>query len=91
MDTFWDASEDYFTGPPLTEDLIRSAESALGYKLPDSYLAILRLRNGGTPLRCCFPTVEPTSWAKDHMLKPSARNPGGWCSRRPSKRSSKDS
>lgn len=27
-----------FTGPPLTDDIIRVAESTLGYKLPAAYL-----------------------------------------------------
>jgi hypothetical protein len=77
METFWDASKGYFTGPLLTEQMIRSAESALGYKLPDSYVGILRVRNGGTPLRCCFPTMEPTSWAKDHIRVSGIRGVGG--------------
>ena len=77
MDMFWDASEDYFTGPALTEEMIRSAESRLGNKLPDSYVRILRVRNGGTPLRCCFPTVEPTSWARDHIRISGIRGIGG--------------
>jgi hypothetical protein len=77
METFWDDSEDYFTGPPLTEEMIRSAESTLGHKLPDSDARILRVRNGGTPLRCCFPTIEPTSWAKDHIRVSGIRGIGG--------------
>jgi hypothetical protein len=77
METFWDDSKEYFTGPPLTEEMIRSAESTLGYKLPDSYVRILRVRNGGAPLRCCLPTVEPTSWAKDHIRVSGIRGIGG--------------
>lgn len=77
MEPFWDASQDYFTGPLLTEEMIRSAETALGYKLPDSYVAILQVRNGGTPVRCCFPTVEPTSWARDHIQISGIRGIGG--------------
>lgn len=67
MDAFWDESDDEFTPPPLTDEMVRSAESALGYRLPAAYLRILRVRNGGIPLRRCFPTSRPTSWAKDHM------------------------
>lgn len=66
MDDFWDDSDEY-TGPPLTDAMIRAAEQSLGYKLPESYLRLIRVRNGGTPQRCCFPTQEPTSWAEDHI------------------------
>jgi hypothetical protein len=66
MEDFWSDSEE-FTGPALTGDMIRDAEQALGYKLPDSYLRLIRSRNGGSPKRRCFPTRVRTSWAKDHI------------------------
>lgn len=33
--------------PPLTDEMIRRAESAIGYKLPQSYIELLRFQNGG--------------------------------------------
>lgn len=54
-------------GPALTEDIIASAERTLGVRLPASYLAVLRARNGGVPMRRCFPTTRATSWATDHI------------------------
>ncbi|NUT17816.1 MAG: SMI1/KNR4 family protein [Hamadaea sp.] len=57
----------YFTGPPLSDELIRRAEESLGVKLPRSYLDVLRERNGGTPVNRCCPTPFPTSWAPDHF------------------------
>ena len=35
---------DYYTGPPLTDEMIAAAESLLGYKLPKSYLDLIRIR-----------------------------------------------
>jgi hypothetical protein len=62
---FWaDAPDDWvgdvppwheYVGPPLTDELVRAAEQALGYKLPATYLDLLRDRNGGLPLRRCAP------------------------------------
>lgn len=62
---FFDDSN-YFTGPPLTNEMIRAAEAKLGYKLPESYLRLLRTKNGGSPKRKCFPTGKP-DWAEDHV------------------------
>jgi hypothetical protein len=48
-------SDDY-TGPALTEEMIQAAEAKFGYKLPESYLRLVRVRNGGWLKRECFPT-----------------------------------
>lgn len=63
----WFDDSDYFTGPVLTDDMIRSAEAELGYRLPQFYLDLLRVKNGGTPRRKCYPTQIPTGWAPDHV------------------------
>jgi hypothetical protein len=76
MEDFWDESDE-FTGPQLTEQMVRDAERRLGYKLPESYLQLIRSRNGGTPKRRCFPTQEPTSWAEDHIYVCGIRGVGG--------------
>ena len=67
----------YYTGPDLTDELVASAESRLGYRLPDSYLEVLRVRNGGTPTRRRFPTEFATSWAPDHFEILAIRGVGG--------------
>ena len=46
----------YYTGPTLSGRMILEAEHRLGYKLPTSYLDVLRVRNGGVPTRRHFPT-----------------------------------
>src|SRR3954453_15112082 len=63
--------EDYYTGPPVTDIAIQAAQRALGYRLPQAYLALLRQRNGGTPRHGCFPTRSANSWAPDHSASPA--------------------
>ncbi|MCW3839980.1 SMI1/KNR4 family protein [Micromonospora yasonensis] len=56
-----------WTGPPLTEDMVRRAEEALGVRLPGSYLEVLYRQNGGVLKKTCHPTSFRTSWADDHF------------------------
>jgi hypothetical protein len=78
-DDFWDDpfdDSDYFTGPPVTEEMIRAAEAKLGYKLPQSYIRLIKIKNGGSLKRDCFPTSVPTSWAEDHVALSGIRGIG---------------
>ena len=50
-----------------TEALINEIEDELGYKLPESYVFLMKQQNGGIPVNTCFPTQEPTSWADNHV------------------------
>lgn len=67
---FWDDSdyalEEYLNEPP-SDELIKSIETELGYKLPASYIEMMRMHNGGMPRNNCFPTTVPTSWAENHV------------------------
>jgi len=67
---FWDDSDyslqEYVEKPP-SDELIQSIEEELGYKLPDSYIELMKQHNGGIPKNNCFPTTERTSWAEDHV------------------------
>lgn len=67
---FWEdsdyAREAYQSGPP-TDELIDSIEQELGYRLPSSYIQLMKHQNGGVPKNTNFPTQEPTSWAEDHI------------------------
>ncbi|UQZ34096.1 glucan biosynthesis protein [Paenibacillus sp. PK3_47] len=67
---FWDDSsyalEAYVSEPP-SDELIASIEEELGYKLPESYIALMKQHNGGAPRRTCYPTDQATSWAEDHI------------------------
>ncbi len=62
---FFDASTHY-SGPPLTDAMVTSAERALGYVLPASYVRLLRVKNGGCPRRPCYPTGG-THWSNNHV------------------------
>lgn len=67
---FWDdcdyAKKEYIEAPP-SDELIASVEQELGYKLPASYIWLMKQHNGGLPVNTCFPTNTPTSWAEDHV------------------------
>jgi len=63
-DQFW-VSE--YQHPPLTDEVLASAETQLGVKLPDEYVRLLRLQNGGYTPGFAFPMSQPTSWAHDHI------------------------
>lgn len=67
---FWDdcdyAKEEYIGAPP-SDQLIAEVERELGYKLPASYIWLMKQHNGGIPVNTCFPTNTPTSWAEDHV------------------------
>ncbi len=58
---------DYYTGPEITDRMVALAEDRLGVRLPDAYVRLLRVRNGGTTLRHCYAVPFPTSWADDHI------------------------
>ncbi|WP_139990899.1 SMI1/KNR4 family protein [Paenibacillus paridis] len=70
LSDFWDDSDyalrEYVSAPP-TDELIVSLEEELGYKLPASYISLMKQHNGGVPYPTCFPTEEATSWAEDHI------------------------
>lgn len=60
------AHKEYVSEPP-TDELIASVEEELGYKLPASYIALMKVQNGGIPKNTCFPTDQATSWADNHI------------------------
>ena len=67
---FWDDTDyalESYVEPTPSDELIQSIEQELGYKLPASYIELMKQHNGGTPVNTCFPTSEPTSWAEDHI------------------------
>jgi len=57
----------FYTGEDVTDDMVATAEERLGVRLPRSYVDLLRLRNGGEPVRHCYPVKFPNSWAADHI------------------------
>jgi SMI1-KNR4 cell-wall len=69
-DVFWDDNEYalrcYVDRPP-SDALIVSVEAELGYRLPASYVALMRSHNGGLPRNTCCPAPNRTTWAEDHV------------------------
>lgn len=70
LTTFWSDTpyaREAYQDVPVTDELVAEIEAELGYKLPASYVALMRTRNGGCPRNTCIPTVTETSWAEDHV------------------------
>lgn len=52
IDNFWSNNEYYaenYVEKPLTDEIIAFTENKLGYKLPQSYIELMRIQNGGKP------------------------------------------
>ena len=49
------------------EPEITSVAAELGFRLPASYVALMRTRNGGIPRNTCCPSPSRTTWAEDHV------------------------
>lgn len=56
-----------YNHPPLTDEMLASAEKGLDVKLPALFVELLRLQNGGYTKGFAFPMIEKTSWAEDHI------------------------
>jgi len=70
LTNFWEeceyAAKEYVC-EPITEKLVKEIESQLGYKLPPSYIELMKTQNGGSPNNTAVPCNEPTSWSHDHV------------------------
>ena len=62
---FWDSN--YYNHPPLTDEMVKSAEIELGVKLPTTLIELLRIQNGGYTKRFAFPMTKKTTWADNHV------------------------
>lgn len=70
LELFWESSEyaeRKYVGSPLTDEVVAAVERELGYKLPASYVELMRSQNGGIPRWRYHRTTERTSWAHDHI------------------------
>lgn len=65
---FWMAEQD--DRPALSEELIAFAEQSLQVKLPESYIQLLYLQNGGQTAGFVFPMKQRTSWSENHIPFP---------------------
>ncbi|MFZ1105279.1 MAG: SMI1/KNR4 family protein [Hyphomicrobiaceae bacterium] len=67
---FWKPSEyalREYVGVPPSDAVIAAVERELGYKLPTSYIELMRVQNGGFPRRTAHRTKERTTWSHDHI------------------------
>ena len=57
LQNFWNdndyALKEYVSEYP-TDEVIRQTEAELGYKLPESYIYLMKLHNGGMPKKFCY-------------------------------------
>jgi hypothetical protein len=70
LEQFWEPSEyaqKTYVGDPLTDEVVVAVERELGYKLPASYVDLMKTQNGGTPRKINHRTTERTSWANNHI------------------------
>ena len=70
LSDFWEDSEyarENYVGAACTDLDVARVESELGFKLPESYIKLMRTQNGGFPRRTNHRTRERTSWAVDHV------------------------
>jgi hypothetical protein len=70
IEQFWKPSEyaeKKYVGAALTDEQVAAVERKLGYKLPASYIELMKYQNGGIPRKTNHRTQERTSWAPDHI------------------------
>ena len=60
-------SDESYVGRLLTDEMVQECEQATGYKLPDSFIELLKNQNGGIPRNTNYLASESTSWAEDHI------------------------
>lgn len=60
-------AQKYYVGTTPTDEQVTEIENELGYKLPQTYIELIKQHNGGMPINTCFPTSVPTCWADNHI------------------------
>jgi hypothetical protein len=63
--------------PPLTASMVRAAETKLGYRLPATYVELMKVCNGGSLKRNVFPIKKCPRWATDHVAFEQVMGIGG--------------
>lgn len=56
-----------FEGPHFDMAMAARAQESLGVLLPQGYVALMQVQNGGVLHKCCFGVDFPNSWARDHI------------------------
>lgn len=58
LNNFWSDNNYYDNPNPITQQMIDEAEAILGFKLPLSYIELLKIKNGGIPKNNSFLTKD---------------------------------
>ncbi|MHB8020870.1 SMI1/KNR4 family protein, partial [Clostridium sporogenes] len=70
LKNLWDdcdySYKEYISDYP-TDEIIKQVEKEILYKLPESYIELMRIHNGGLLKKDAIRTETPTSWAEDHI------------------------
>lgn len=61
----------------ISDFYIINAERELCYKLPESYIELIKMFNGGYVKKNCFPTKTKTTWAENHIAISNIMGIGG--------------
>ncbi|MBH5330359.1 SMI1/KNR4 family protein [Eikenella sp. S3360] len=61
-------ADKHYKEAPFTPETLAEVEMILGYKLPQSFIALMAIQNGGTFRNKCYPTTQPTSWSDNHVV-----------------------
>jgi hypothetical protein len=62
---FWD--NNYYNHPPLTDDMVTTAETLLKVKLPTLLIDLLKIQNGGYTKGFAYPMTAKTTWSENHV------------------------
>ncbi|WP_036962450.1 SMI1/KNR4 family protein [Promicromonospora kroppenstedtii] len=77
MTAFDPTDQSDYVGQPAGAEMIRQAEEVLQVRLPESYVELILVQNGGLLRNRCFPTDFATSWAPDHICIDAIWGVGG--------------
>lgn len=74
---FWYSSSEsnHHKLEPFSEEELREIQQKIGYKLPESYIALLRVQNGGCPQNT---RVGDTGWEIDEFYGINKDNSAFW-------------
>ncbi|KAJ6236210.1 hypothetical protein M0813_28132 [Anaeramoeba flamelloides] len=67
---FWsecEYSQKHYEEGEVTEEMIQKVEKELDYKLPKSYIELMKIKNGGTVKNGAHATSTRTSWSDSHI------------------------
>lgn len=70
LSSVWESdswADENYQEAPFTPEILAAVESELGYKLPQSFIELMAVQNGGIFVKNCFPTTQRNSWAENHV------------------------